>query len=153
MIRVRYSTIDHYQEARWFGTLKGAKAFAQKCVGEHPEIGSFYAVSSDGVGKITVQGAALTDLFPEPPAAATEPASGPCHCEASQVYGGDCIHTLAGEQAAYEAEEIKYRAPRAPGCTCSDDQLILVGCDCGVEVGHGPRINPINLVRAPRRPR
>jgi hypothetical protein len=154
MIKVWYSTIDRFTVMRRFKTLKGAQAFAQKWVGEHPEIGSHYAISGDGVGKITVDGATLADLFPEPPAPTVD--SDPCHCEVSQVYGGDCRHTLAGEEAAeraaYEAD-LKYRPVRVNGCTCSDDQLNLVGCDCGVEDDRGPRINPINLIRNPRLPR
>ena len=36
-----------------------------KWVGAHPEIGSTYAVSGDGVGKVTCQGVSLSELFPE----------------------------------------------------------------------------------------
>ena len=30
-------------------------------------------------------------------------------------------------------EDVTYSPARAPGCTCSDYQLIQVGCDCRVE--------------------
>jgi len=65
-IRVRYSSIDRYSESRRFKTLAGAQRYAQKFVGETPEIsGAFsYAVSADGIGKITVSGATLAELFP-----------------------------------------------------------------------------------------
>ena len=68
---VRYSSIDGYSKTGRFVTLKGARDFARKWVGEHPEIGSTYAVSADGVGKVTVTGCAVADLFPP----ATEVAS------------------------------------------------------------------------------
>jgi hypothetical protein len=54
-IRVRYSTIDGFSQSRTFKTLEGARRFAQKWVGPHPDVGETYnyAVSFDGVGKIT----------------------------------------------------------------------------------------------------
>lgn len=67
-IRVTYSTIDRFRKTAKFKTLKGAQKFAQKYVGAHPEISlTFgYAVSDDGVGKVTVRGCKLQELFPEP---------------------------------------------------------------------------------------
>lgn len=64
-IIVRYSSCDGYSERRKFKTLKGAQKFAHKWVGEHPEIGSSYAVSGEGIGKVTVSGCSLRELFPE----------------------------------------------------------------------------------------
>ncbi len=64
-IKVRYSTIDRFTETRKFKTLDGARKFAQNWIGRHPEIGGHYAVSGDGIGKITVSGATLADLFPQ----------------------------------------------------------------------------------------
>lgn len=64
MIKVKYSSIDGYKKTSTFKTLAGAQKFAQKWVGEFPELGSSYAISSDGVGKITVQGVMLQELFP-----------------------------------------------------------------------------------------
>jgi len=64
VIRVRYESIDHFSKTRRFKTLKGAQKFAQHWVGETPEMGSFYAVSGDGIGKITCEGCRLLDLFP-----------------------------------------------------------------------------------------
>jgi hypothetical protein len=64
MIRVRYESIDRFSKTRRFKTLKGAQKFAQKYLGETPEMGSFYAVSGDGIGKITCEGCRLYDLFP-----------------------------------------------------------------------------------------
>lgn len=66
MIKVSYRACDGYAKTRSFKTLDGARKFAQKYVGETPEISEMfgYAVSADGVGKVTVEGATLTDLFP-----------------------------------------------------------------------------------------
>jgi hypothetical protein len=57
-ITVRYSTIDHFRETRKFRSLKGAMRYAHRRVGPHAEISpNFgYAVSEDGIGKITVEG-------------------------------------------------------------------------------------------------
>ena len=68
MIKIRYSSVDGFREKRSFKTLVAARAYAQKWVGIHPEIGSQYAVSDDGIGKIEVHGAALADLFGDEPA-------------------------------------------------------------------------------------
>ena len=65
MITVAYRSIDRFSARRTFKTLAAAQRFAQKWIGETPEIGSFYAVSGDGVGRITVSGASLLDLFPK----------------------------------------------------------------------------------------
>jgi hypothetical protein len=64
-ITVRYEAVDHFSKERTFKTLKGAQRFAQKWIGETPELSSWYAVSSDGVGKITCSGTTLAALFPK----------------------------------------------------------------------------------------
>lgn len=65
-IKVKYTSIDRCRKAGTFGTLRGAQKFAQRWVGRHPEIGEVfqYAVCANGVGKVTVQGATLAELFP-----------------------------------------------------------------------------------------
>lgn len=63
-ITVRYTSIDGCRESRTYKTLEGARKFAQYWIGPHPEIGYSYAIAGDGVGKITVLGAALAELFP-----------------------------------------------------------------------------------------
>ena len=63
-IVVRYSSVDGCSIRRSFATVFGARAFAAKYVGPHPEIGRGYAVSADGIGKVTVEGATLVALFP-----------------------------------------------------------------------------------------
>ena len=64
-IFVVYSSIDGCHLQRVFETLADAQAFAHYYVGAHPEQGSNYAVSADGVGKVVVTGATLDELFPE----------------------------------------------------------------------------------------
>ena len=63
-IVVRYSSVDGHHETKSFAAVKDAQAFAHHWIGAHPDNGSSYAVSDDGVGKITVSGARLTELFP-----------------------------------------------------------------------------------------
>jgi len=65
VIKVKYSSVDGGGKSRSFKSLKGARKFAQDWVGKNPEIGSTYAVSGDGIGKIEVMGAKLADLFGE----------------------------------------------------------------------------------------
>lgn len=64
IITVTYSSIDGCRETRRYKRIKSARAYAHQMVGAHPEIGSWYAVSGDGIGKVTVSGATLADLFP-----------------------------------------------------------------------------------------
>ena len=65
LVKITYRSVDGFSKYGRFKTLKGARRFAHKWVGEHPEIGFNYAVSFDGIGKITVSGCSLQDLFPE----------------------------------------------------------------------------------------
>jgi hypothetical protein len=63
-IRVSYVAIDGYRQTRSFTTPAAARRFAQRWIGEGPEMGQSYAISGDGVGRITVTGMWLADLFP-----------------------------------------------------------------------------------------
>ena len=64
MIKLVYLSVDGFRKSKQFKRLAGARKYAQEMVGKHPEIGSFYAVSSDGVGTIrNVSGCRLADLF------------------------------------------------------------------------------------------
>jgi hypothetical protein len=63
MITVRYSSVDGYTETQTFDTIVAARDYARAWIGVHPEIGSRYAVSDDGIGKIEVEGATLGALF------------------------------------------------------------------------------------------
>lgn len=62
-VQVSYYSIDGVQKHENFHTIEEARAFAQKWVGEHPEIGRGYAISGDGIGKVTVRGCSLYELF------------------------------------------------------------------------------------------
>lgn len=63
-ITLRYRSIDNCSVTRKFKTVKGARAFADKWVGT-PDLSSTYAVSFDGVGRITWQGCTAQALWPE----------------------------------------------------------------------------------------
>lgn len=63
-IKVRYSSIDHFRQTRRYTTLAGARLYAHRWIGAHPEMGTHYAISGDGVGKIEVTGCTLAELFP-----------------------------------------------------------------------------------------
>jgi hypothetical protein len=129
-ITILYTAVDGFTSRRSFRGLDGAKKFSQKMVGAHPEICEHYAVSSDGIGKVTVRGpVTLEQLFPD------------------NVITYDDI--IEDEQAALEryereheatdrllnaeywaARDAEFATKRSPGCTCSDMQLSHVGCDC-----------------------
>lgn len=64
---VRYLAVDGYSSTRRFMTLEGARSYARQMVGEHPTTGGWYAVSDDGVGRVTVEGATLAEIFPPRP--------------------------------------------------------------------------------------
>ena len=64
-IRVTFASADGFRETRLFKTLHGARRFAQRAVGETPELGRHYAVSADGIATIAASsGCTLLDLFP-----------------------------------------------------------------------------------------
>jgi len=99
-IIVRYNSVDRYSERRTFKTLKFARRYAHKWIGEHPEIGCGYAVSGDGIGKITVDGATLDDLFgPEKSAP----------LESGEMSQEEWEYRCEGEAAAIEAEKANER--------------------------------------------
>jgi hypothetical protein len=130
MIHVRYSAIDGYRDRRSYKTLAAARRYAVERVGEHPEFGSHYAVSGDGVGKVTVEGCSLAELFGVEPEIDMD-------AEFERVMREEAAAEraqLLADAEAYAAEMAQYRPRRSPGCRCSDDQLVLVGCDCGIEI-------------------
>ena len=63
-IKVSYLACDGAKQTKTFSSIEAAQAFAHEWVGKHPEIGSSYAVSGDGIGRITVKGCTLAELFP-----------------------------------------------------------------------------------------
>jgi hypothetical protein len=64
-ILVKYSTCDGYKKSMRCADLYTAQKFAQELIGETPEVGRGYAVSFDGIGIVTVQGATLAEIFPK----------------------------------------------------------------------------------------
>lgn len=63
-ISVRYYSSDGYSKTKHFATLPGAQRFAQRWIGETPELGQTYAISGDGIGKITAS-IPVAQLFPK----------------------------------------------------------------------------------------
>lgn len=65
-IKLKYEAIDGFKKSLVYTSLTGARKGAADRVGRYPELGSDYAISGDGVGKIRViEGCKLRDLFPE----------------------------------------------------------------------------------------
>jgi hypothetical protein len=65
LITIAYRSCDGFRTKRRFKTLKGAQKYAHHMVGPAPELGGGYAISGDAVGRVTVQGATLAELFPK----------------------------------------------------------------------------------------
>jgi len=64
IIKVTYSSVDGARKVQRFKTVVGASEWAQQWIGKYPVFGAGYAISDDGIGKIEVTGASLSDLFP-----------------------------------------------------------------------------------------
>jgi len=64
-IKISYRATDGYSKTKTYTTLKGAMKYAHDMLGKHPDMGGGYAVSFDGVGRITVTGCTISELFPE----------------------------------------------------------------------------------------
>ena len=62
-ITVFYWTIDGVGIRKTFGALESAREWAQDWVGANADLGSYYAVSPDGIGKITCEGVTIRQLF------------------------------------------------------------------------------------------
>jgi hypothetical protein len=67
MITITYIAIDGYRKRSKFKTLKAAAKCAQDRMGRDAEIGSGYAVTSDGIGTMYVQGATLEAVLGRAP--------------------------------------------------------------------------------------
>ena len=63
-IGIGYRAMDGFSDNRRFKTLHGARQFAWRMVGQTPEIGNFYAVAGDGVGRVFMAGTTWKELFP-----------------------------------------------------------------------------------------
>jgi hypothetical protein len=65
MIKLRFTTLDGIRKTKKFKTLAGARKAAHDWVGKSAEIGSTYAISGDGVVKVTTEGCSLFDIWPD----------------------------------------------------------------------------------------
>jgi hypothetical protein len=63
MVELHYLTIDHHYVIRKYKSIKNARRFAHRMMGEFPDIGLGYAVSNDGVGTLRCYGCKMADLF------------------------------------------------------------------------------------------
>lgn len=119
MIKVRYSSIDRFSQSRSFKTLVAARRYAVKWVGENPDLGIGYAVSADGVGKVTVSGVSLGELFAQPEAPNAS-AFASHDWFPVVIAGGDYFTSCrrcrcSDEDAAYD----NYRCPGPRSLTCA----------------------------------
>ncbi len=135
-ITLAYKSVDGFREQKTFATLTGARRYADKRVGLNAEAWGVRATSFDGIGVLT-----LVEVMKEPPIAPFEirdmetllrgPAKAPPpaedHDEAERIYWQ--------REGEIEAAELRALVTprRTAGCTCSDQQLNLVGCDCDAE--------------------
>jgi hypothetical protein len=116
-IKITYQSIDGLRDTRSFKTIEGARKFAQRGVGEHPELGRGYAVSGDGIGKVTVaSGCELGDLFPPRLSDAqvcADPLALPTDTETAQAFdGAEAAETIA--EAPTAATELRTEPGDAP---------------------------------------
>lgn len=67
MILFCYTSIDGAERREAFFSLDAARERAQYWMGKHPTLGTFYAVTDDGIGRLEITGgeATLQDLFPD----------------------------------------------------------------------------------------
>lgn len=73
---IHVTTVDGVSKSRSFKRLKAARKFAERWVGKHPDIGSYYAVSQHGDAKVEVSGISVEALFAEEVVVPKE-----CYCE------------------------------------------------------------------------
>lgn len=68
-ITPRFASIDGYRKTCHYKTLAAAQKRAWEMVGRHPDVSQTfnYAVSGDGICKVTPSGVSLSDLFPPEP--------------------------------------------------------------------------------------
>lgn len=139
MIAIRYEACDGFRQRRTFKTLIGARRYSHERIGETPELGRTYAASGDGVGTIRVDGATLLDIFPllapkperEPrPYLSYEQMQGDTGNDYDERDERSIGYEAIGKQYPIELDKNGMPFVRPKGCTCSQDQIELVGCDC-----------------------
>ena len=62
-IAIHSTTIDGQRQTKTYRSLSGARKYAMAQVGRFPQVCDTYAISGDGITKITVDGASLPDLL------------------------------------------------------------------------------------------
>ena len=115
-VKVNYRSVDGHSKSATFKTLSGAQKFAQGWIGKTPTMGrgrfrgevEDYAVSDDGIGKITVTGADLWELFPETQEA--EDAYYQAEMDAQSERVMDAAHAWSKDEKSANLAEEGYRA-------------------------------------------
>jgi len=136
-IKIKFSTIDGCRKTVTYKTLAGARKAAHARVGAHPEIGSTYAVSSDGVVTVTVSGCTLAELFPAPAPVTAIPANVIFYVVAGVSY--DTFDAARAKQLQFSADGDSvaietYNTSDAYDCDTIDDPA----CYTPVVFRYGP---------------
>jgi hypothetical protein len=63
-VTLSFATVDGVRKILSYDSVEAARVAAHDWVGEAPTFGSDYAISDDGVVRVSVNGATLTDIFP-----------------------------------------------------------------------------------------
>jgi hypothetical protein len=86
-IRVSVRTIDRFSQTRTFKTLAGARKYAQKWVGAHPEQSTFGGVvGTYGDSKVSWSGATYDEMFPSEETGAPVTCADPDEAAAPATY-------------------------------------------------------------------
>jgi hypothetical protein len=129
LIKIRFSTIDGVARTHSFKTLAGARKFAADKVGPQDVEGGHYAVSNDGVAKVTWAGCTRSELFGEVAApVAAEPGYVAIRSgrDSYKLYCGKvCPATFFA--TAYEALD-NVTGDHADGWALKSDSYGLEGC-------------------------
>lgn len=64
-LKLIYSSIDGYRKVYPCASMAELRKLAYHWVGENADVGRYYAVSFDGIGKVEVEGCTIRDVFPE----------------------------------------------------------------------------------------
>ena len=67
MIKLHFKTLDGIRKTKKFKTLAGAQKATWDWVGKDAEIGTGYAISTDGVVRVSADGCTLAELFDNKP--------------------------------------------------------------------------------------
>jgi len=65
MITLKYLAVDGFRTEKTFSSLKEAQEFAVLWAGARCEVGRTYAITYDGVGRLTWTGVTAEELFPK----------------------------------------------------------------------------------------